>query len=97
MIELTHLLKSSGVLTKRIHLTDTGTPVSDGSACIMSSGKARRMRVNTLGEFGTLIQGLDAHEAIALGALREDLPDQVHVTTAPAITSATGATSRRSY
>src|SRR5690349_3752471 len=56
MIELKHLLKSNGVLTKRIHLTDTGMIVSDGSAYITSSGRARQMRVNTLGEFSNLIQ-----------------------------------------
>jgi hypothetical protein len=33
MIEITRLAKAGGPLTKHISLSDTGTVVSDGSAC----------------------------------------------------------------
>ena len=81
MIEVTRLSKIGGPLTKRISLTPDGTLLSDGSACVMSRGHARRERLDCLEAFAALIQGLAPHEAIALGSLRSDLPDQVDVTT----------------
>jgi hypothetical protein len=42
-IEITALTKAGGPLTKRICLSDDGKLISDGSACIMSRGGARRI------------------------------------------------------
>jgi hypothetical protein len=81
MIELTRLAKIGGPLTKRIELSADGKLISDGSACIMSSGCAQRVRFDRLDDVAQLLQSLGSHEAIALGSLRPDLPDQVEVTT----------------
>jgi hypothetical protein len=79
--ELTVLAKDDGPLTKRIYLDTTGKLISDGGACVMARGVARRERVVGLAAFAALIAGLGQHEAIALGALRHKLPERVHVTT----------------
>jgi hypothetical protein len=81
MIEITRLAKTGGPLTKRISLADDGTLVSDGSACIMSRGRAWRNTCATLQEFATGLSSLRSDEAITLGALRHDLPDEVEVVT----------------
>ena len=39
-IEITVFKKSSGILSKTIAAAVDGSPVSDGSACRMSSGEA---------------------------------------------------------
>jgi hypothetical protein len=80
-IETTLFTKVGGPLTKRISLTPDGKVHSDGSACHMACGEARRLRVAELAEFADTIDGLKSNQAIALGALRDGLPDQVAVTT----------------
>jgi hypothetical protein len=72
--------KDHGVLSKRISLRD-GKVVSDGSACVMSSGRAGRVVLNDLGSFATLIGSLQPHQAVALGRLNPELPDRVSVVT----------------
>jgi hypothetical protein len=44
-IEITLLTKAGGPLTKRITLPNDGKLHSDGSACRMARGNARRMRL----------------------------------------------------
>lgn len=73
-IEITRLQKAGGGLTKVIALKD-GRPVSDGSACWMSRGVMARCRLSNLPDFANLIETLPSNEAIALGAMRADLPD----------------------
>ncbi len=80
-LEITRFTKSGGPLTKRIYLDTSGAVVSDGSACVMSSGAAARVLLADLRQLAQLIERLELHEAIALGALRHDLPDQVEITT----------------
>jgi hypothetical protein len=80
-IEITALTKAGGPLTKRIYLNDDGDLVSDGSACVMAHGAARRMRFGALEAFADYIGSLAPNEAIALGMLRSDLPDKVEITT----------------
>src|SRR5262249_27504163 len=80
-IDLTKLPKHSGPLTKKISLSPDGTLVKDGSACMMAHGTAERVRVAGVAELGALIDGLTPSQALALGALRPDLPDKVEVTT----------------
>jgi hypothetical protein len=79
-IEITKFSKNGGPLTKRIWLKD-GKLVSDGSECVMVKGSAQRVAVDSMRALADLIAGLKSSEAIALGALREDLPDQVEVVT----------------
>jgi hypothetical protein len=81
-IALTQFTKTGGgPLTKVIRLLPDGTLKSDGSACLMSTGCARRVRLDGLGQVGALIQSLNRNEAIALGTIRAGLPDNVKVVT----------------
>jgi hypothetical protein len=92
MIEITGLAKAGGPLTKRISLNKDGKPISDGSACVMTGGWAKRQPFSTLEDFADLIASLDPNEAIALGALRRDLPDVVQVTTQDHLAKLNGST-----
>lgn len=90
MIEITGFASDVGPLTKRIKLAADGSLISDGSACVMSRGDARRLRFATFTDFATHIGNLGSHEAIALGSLRAGLPDRVEVATAGKIASLNG-------
>jgi hypothetical protein len=79
-IELVLFTKSGGPLTKRISLVDDKVK-ADASACSMASGQARRVRLGGLEDLAPLIEKLDFNQAIALGALRSDLADEVAVAT----------------
>jgi hypothetical protein len=81
MPELVKFTKTGGPLTKRISLASDGTLVSDGSACVMTNGTAERVKIVGIDELAALIGSLHPSQAIALGALRTDLPDRVEVTT----------------
>ncbi|MGI4808975.1 MAG: hypothetical protein ACRYF2_12820, partial [Janthinobacterium lividum] len=81
-VEITGLKSASGVLTKRISLGEDGRLISDGSACVMGAGTAWRRKLSSIKAFADLIGGLGSDEAIALGRLQSELPDQVQVTTA---------------
>lgn len=74
LIEITGFVKIGGPLTKRISLSPDGGLRSDGSACVMSRGVARRLRFKTLSKFADFISSLDSTRAIALGAMRLGLP-----------------------
>jgi len=83
--------------TKRISLAADGSLISDGSACVMARGTARRVRIIGAGDLGALIERLQVNEAITLGALRSGLDDPVEVVTkrkldgAPNVIARTGA------
>ena len=79
--EVTRIRKDGGPLTKRISLDASGNLVSDGAACTMSHGWARRVELSSAQQLADLIGGLGSSEAITLGALRQGLPDQVEVAT----------------
>jgi hypothetical protein len=81
VIQLTHFAKTGGPLTKRISLAPDGSLRSDGSECIMGKGTAKRVVCATLHEFAAGISEYRSHEAVALGALRSDLPDEVQIIT----------------
>jgi hypothetical protein len=81
MPELVKFTKMGGPLTKKIYLSPDGTLVSDGSACVMTHGMAERVKIAGIDELAALIGSLHPSQAIALGALRTDLPDRVEVTT----------------
>jgi hypothetical protein len=80
-IEITVLAKDDGPLTKSISLNDDGSIKSDGSACRMTEGTARRVRFTEIQQYADLIVALKPNQAIATGAPRSDLPDLVKVTT----------------
>jgi hypothetical protein len=81
VIEITRFKKAGGALTKRITLSSDGALISDGSACLMSHGRAQRVRLADLGDAADLIQSLESNEAIALGSMRRDLSNHVRVVT----------------
>lgn len=78
-VELTVFTKSDGPLTKSIHLANDGSLTNDSSTCIMRNGVARRTVIGNVDEFAGLIEVLNSNQAIALGALRTDLADEVEV------------------
>ena len=80
-IEITAVTKVGGPLTKRITLAADGTLKSDASACVMSRGAACRVRLAGLDDFANYIGTLAQNEAVALGMMRPDLPDNVEITT----------------
>jgi hypothetical protein len=79
--EITLLTKAGGPLTKRLALREDGTINADSSACLMPSGKARRLPIADIAQFATVIGKLETDQAIALGRLRPGLPDQVPIVT----------------
>jgi hypothetical protein len=79
--EIVRLTKEGGPLTKEISLNADGSTRSDGSACIMPRGIAERMPLAGIADLAALIFQLRSDQAIALGALRSGLPDQVSVVT----------------
>jgi hypothetical protein len=80
-LEITGFSKTGGPLTKRIRLDECGKVVSDGSACVMGCAAAGRVRLANVHALADMIGNLEPYEAIALGALRPDLPDKVRITT----------------
>lgn len=92
--EIVGLTSASGLLTKRISLGDDGALISDGSACVMRQGGARRLRLPGVAAFADLIGSLKSSEAIALGSLHHDLPDEVRITTARKLTEMNGCAPR---
>jgi hypothetical protein len=79
MFELTVFRKAGGPLTKRIACGPDGAIKSDGSQCIMARGSARRAVFEGGEAFARAIGELGEDEALALGALRGDLPEEVSV------------------
>jgi hypothetical protein len=80
-IEITGLTKDGGSLTKSISLAPDGSVKSDGSACVMSKGEAVRTPLGGVADLAAVIAKMKSKHAIALGALRADLPDTVQVVT----------------
>ena len=80
-MQVTLLAKADGPLTKRISLGSDGSIRSDGSLCLMSRGNARRFSFDDVAHLADTIAQLKPNQALALGALRADLPARVDVTT----------------
>ena len=57
----------------------------------MARGRAKRVRIDGLDELAALIEGLTSQQAIALGALRDDLPDEVRIVTKAALADGVAA------
>jgi hypothetical protein len=81
--------KVGGPLTKRISLNTDGSVKSNGSACVMSRGRARRAKVADVHALAALIEPLTPTQAIALGVIRAGLPDQVKIVTKEELNSST--------
>ena len=79
--EIVVFTKAGGPLTKRISLNEDGSIKKDNSAGIMARGQARRAKVADVEQLAALIEKLRSEQAIALGALRADLPDEVEIVT----------------
>ena len=79
--EITVFTKFGGPLTKRISLAKNGSVKSDGSACVMSRGTARRVQIEGVKHLAEQIVSLNSEQAIALGTLPTNLPDEVEITT----------------
>ena len=78
-IEITVFRKRNGVLSKQIELDRNGKVHADGSACKMTEGKARRVKLNGIQSLATLIEHMPSEEALALGRLPSGTPDEVKV------------------
>jgi hypothetical protein len=93
-LQVTVFAKRDGPLTKRISLGPDGKVISDGSACVMSRGRAWRIELNSPQQLAELISGLGSRQAITLGALRDDLPDEVQVVARHRLNGAAGVIAR---
>jgi hypothetical protein len=78
-VEITFFEKDHGPLSKRIFLSPDGKIVSDGAACVMASGAAQRLTLEGVDDLAKLIETMQSHEALALGRLRDGLPDAVEI------------------
>src|SRR5262249_17021381 len=90
-IEFAVLTKTGGPLTKRISLDRSDKVTSDGNACYMSRGRAKRVRIDGLDDLAELIEDLPSQQAITLGALHDDLPDEVRIVTKAALVAGVAA------
>jgi hypothetical protein len=77
--ELTIFRKVNGPLSKRISLSADCKIKSDGSECRMAEGAAGRLEVSGVDELAEIVGHLYSDEALALGRLRDDLPNDVRV------------------
>ena len=90
VLEITLFANDGGPLTKRITLGKDGKPQSDGSVCYMTRGNARRQRLNGIAELPAIIDAMQSNEAIALGCLRDGLPERVTITTRAKLNGSVG-------
>ena len=91
------LIKKSGpdpVMSKRIFLDEQGKLCGDGSQCLMAQGTATRATAETAAELAQHIMACGTDQAIALGALRADLPNSAQITTSPKLRDNPGAITR---
>jgi hypothetical protein len=82
------------LMSKRISLEANGKLKSDGSECRMVTGTAARAVAGTAGDLAQIVQSCGSNQAIALGALNEDLSTPVNVTTKDRLDHHPGAITR---
>ena len=68
------------LMSKRISLNSEGKLKSDGSECLMTAGTAARAFAGSASALACLVAECHSNQAIALGALKADLPESVTVT-----------------
>ena len=91
------LIKKSGpnpVMSKRIFLDDQGKVCGDGSQCLMSHGTATRATAETAADLAKHIVACGSDQALALGALRADLPHTARITSSAKLKDNPGAITR---
>jgi hypothetical protein len=93
-IEVTVLRKEDGILSKKISLDDNGKLSTDNSACAMVHGSAERRHLNGLVAFARMLETFPLSECLALGALRDSLPDRVAIVTKREVVAGNGAVAR---
>jgi hypothetical protein len=79
-ITLITKLDKPSLMSKRISLDAKGEIKSDGSECRMITGTAERAHVTTATALAAIIASCRSDQAIALGALKPDLPKSVSIT-----------------
>ena len=79
--EITVFSKAGGILTKKISPGPNDTIIQDKSACVMSRGSARRAPIADLHALADQIVQLQQNQALALGTLRDGVPDEVKIVT----------------
>ena len=79
--EITLIMKSgpNPVMSKRIFLDEQGRVRSDGSQCLMAQGTATRATAEAAADLAQHIVACGNDQAIALGALKADLPDPAQI------------------
>jgi hypothetical protein len=82
------------ILSKRISLDEQGKVCSDGSQCLMAQGTATRATAETAADLAQHIMACGTDQAIALGALRADLPNQAKITIPAKLKDNPGAITR---
>jgi hypothetical protein len=81
-------------MSKRIFLDTQGKVCSDGSQCLIAQGTATRATAETAAELAQHITACRTDQAIALGALRADLPNPAKITTFAKLANNPGAITR---
>jgi hypothetical protein len=82
------------LMSKRISLDGDGKLKSDGSECRMVTGTALREFAGTASDLAGILQSCGPNQAIALGALREDLSSPVDVISKKRLDQNPGAIAR---
>jgi hypothetical protein len=77
--QITVFRKANGPLSKKISLSKDGKIVADGAVCKMAAGTARRVCLNGVAALAKLIRAMPSDEALTLGRLRPDMPDECQV------------------
>ena len=91
------LIKKGGpnpVMSKRIFLNEDGEVCSDGSQCLMAQGTATRVAAVTAADLAKHIMDCGTDQAIALGALKSELPNPATITIPEKLKDNEGAITR---
>jgi hypothetical protein len=84
----------AAIMTKRIFLDESGALRSDGSQCRMAEGVATRAVVASIGELADRIAACAPDMALALGALKPELPNPATIVTKRRLAEHPGAITR---
>src|SRR5262245_791867 len=83
-VEVTLFTSEANPLSKRIHLAADGSLMNDSSARLVR-GTAERCIFTGFDDLATLLKGCTSYNALALGVMRDDVPDKVKVVIADAL------------
>jgi hypothetical protein len=91
------LIKKCGpnpLMSKKIFLDEKGALRIDGSQCVMIQGTAERAPAATASDLAEIISDCSSDQAIALGSLKDGLPNSVPITVPRKIKDNPGAITR---